>query len=280
MTVPFESSRLILSCWRVVAASPFWAMTDGVFWFPCAPGWTGDVEGSVPRLELLPLATAATPPSMTALPTARSIALKACSAPAVAILLVLAAAESGAASGRSGPCRPGGPGCICGASGDRADAGSPRRGALCGRDVRDHRAGGYATGRCQRRIGRGIGSRLIQQYRIQWVTAGTIVAVGQFVLGLGFLIVAFLPVCVLLVPVLFVSALPVGVILGGVPVRIAGTCRAGLGENAPGAGLGCLLAGRGGSGMCGHEGHRLVGMCPSLYVGLRGSVWVQSGVFG
>lgn len=70
-------------------------MTDGVFWFPCAPGWTGDVEGSVPRLELLPLATAATPPSMTALPTARSIALKACSAPAVAILLVLAAAESG-----------------------------------------------------------------------------------------------------------------------------------------------------------------------------------------
>ena len=73
-----------------------------------------------------------------------------------------------AASGRSGPCRPGGPGCICGASGDRADAGSPRSGALCGRDVRDHRAGGYATGRCQRRIGRGIGSRL------KMVTAGAV----------------------------------------------------------------------------------------------------------
>lgn len=117
MTVPFESSRLILSCWRVVAASPFWAMTDGVFWFPCAPGWTGDVEGSVPRLELLPLATAATPPSMTALPTARSIALKACSAPAVAILLVLAAAEPGLPVAEAAPAGLAAPAAFAGPAG-------------------------------------------------------------------------------------------------------------------------------------------------------------------
>ena len=29
---------LLAGAWIVVAASPFWAMTDGVFWFPCAPG--------------------------------------------------------------------------------------------------------------------------------------------------------------------------------------------------------------------------------------------------
>lgn len=265
-----------------MAASPFWAMTDGVFWFPCAPGWTGDVEGSVPRLELLPLGNRCHAAKYDCAAHGEVHRTEGMFGPGCCDTVGVGRCGVRAASGRSGPCRPGGPGCICGASGDRADAGSPRSGALCGRDVRDHRAGGYATGRCQRRIGRGIGSRLIQQYRIQWVTAGTIVAVGQFVLGLGFLIVAFLPVCVLLVPVLFVSALPVGVILGGVPVRIAGTCRAGLGENAPGAGLGCLLAGRGGSGMCGYEGHRLVGMCPSLYVfctlwsrGVRAGLWCR-----
>ena len=168
MTVPFESSRLILSCWRVVAASPFWAMTDGVFWFPCSLCTGLDRRCRRQRAEAGPVAAGNRCHAAKYDCAAHSEVhcTEGMFGPGCCDTVGVGRCGARAASGRSGPCRPGGPGCICGASGDRADAGSPRSGALCGRDVRDHRAGGYATGRCQRRIGRGIGSRL------KMVTAG------------------------------------------------------------------------------------------------------------